>query len=48
MVQEFEKIGMNVMGISETKWFGLGMMWIILHSGCPVPGGDKRMKGMTG
>ena len=29
MIQEFKKIGMNVMGISETKWFGLGMVWMI-------------------
>ena len=34
MVQEFRKFGMNVVGISETKWFGQDihvqyMMWMV-------------------
>ena len=46
MVQEFRNFGMNIVGISETKWFGQGVYdgFLILHSGRPVPGSDERVE----
>ena len=47
MVEEFEKFSMEVVGISETKWFGQDMYdvggFLILHSGRPVPGVGERV-----
>ena len=41
MVQELKKYGVNVTGISETKWFGQAVYQVegytIIHSGRPVP-----------
>ena len=41
MVQEFRNFGMNIVSISETKWFGQSVYdvdgFLILHSGHPVP-----------
>ncbi len=41
MVCEFKKYGINIAGISETKWFGQAVYMVedftILHSGRPVP-----------
>lgn len=42
MVQELKRFGMNITGISETKWFGQAVYnvegYTILHSGWPIPG----------
>ncbi len=41
MVREFNKYGINIAGISETKWFGQVVYMVedftILHSGRPAP-----------
>ena len=48
MVQEFRKFGMNVVGITETKWFAQDVYdvdsFLILHSGCPVPGTGEKVE----
>ena len=47
VVQELKKYGMSITGISETKWFGKDLYdvegYMILHSGCPLPGDDRPM-----
>ena len=52
MVEEFKEYSMNVVGISETKWFGQDMYdvngFLILHSGCFVPGNGEKVEGMRG
>ena len=46
MVMELKKYRMNVVGISETKWFGSAVYsvdgHVILHSGRPVPADGNR------
>ena len=49
MVIELKKYRMNVVGISDTKWFGNAVYkvdgYVILHSGRPVPAdGDKAIR----
>ena len=48
MVEEFKKFSMEVVGISETKWFGQDMYdvggFLILHSWRPVPGAGERVE----
>ena len=49
MVMELKKYRMNVVGISETKWFGSAVYkvdgYVILHSGRHVPAdGDKALR----
>ncbi len=48
MVQVFKEYGMNIVGISETKWFGLRKYKVndhlILHSGHPVPAEDEAVE----
>ena len=49
MVTELNKYRMNVVGISETKWFGRAVYkedgYVILLSGRPVPAdGDKALR----
>ena len=48
MVQELRKFGLSVVGISDTKWFGNAIYdvdgFLILHSGCPVPGVGERVE----
>ena len=52
MVQELRKYRMSITGINETKWFGQAMYnvegYIILHSGCPVPGDAQRVERNAG
>ena len=37
---------MSIVGISETKWFGQDIYgFLILYSGCPVPGAGERNEG---
>ena len=42
MVEEFKKFSMEVVGISETKWFGQDMYDV--GAGCPVPGAGERVE----
>ena len=48
MVQELRKFGLSVVDISETEWFGNAIYdvdgFLILHSGCPVPGVGERVE----
>ena len=49
MVMEFKKYRVNVVGISETKWFGSAVYsvdgLVILHSGRQVPAdGNKTLR----
>ena len=48
MVQELKKYGMNVVGISETKWFGNAVYdvdgYLMLHSGRRVPDSGDRVE----
>ena len=48
MVRELKKYGINVTGISETKWFGQAVYQVegytILHSGRPVPDESPRLR----
>ena len=48
MVEEFRKFNMNIIGISEIKWFGQEKYevdgYVILHSGRPVPVGDEAVE----
>ena len=44
-MQELKKYGMNVVGISETKWFGNAVDgYLVLHSGRPVPDSGDRVE----
>ena len=43
--QEFRKLGMSIVGISETKWFGQDIYgFLILHSECPVAGAGEKVE----
>jgi hypothetical protein len=48
MVQELKKYRINVVGISETKWFGNAVYdvdgYLVLHSGRPIPDGGDRVE----
>ena len=48
MVQELRKLGMSIVGISETKWFGQDIYdvdgFLILHSGRPVPEAGEKVE----
>ena len=48
MAQDFRKFGMNVVGISETKWFGHNVYdvdgFLILASGRPVPRTGEKVQ----
>ena len=52
VVQEFGKFGMNVVGISETRWFGQNVYdvdgFLILHSGVLCRELVRRWKGTRG
>ena len=47
-VEEFRKFNVEVVGISETKWFGQDMYdvgsFLILHFGCPVTGAGEQVE----
>ena len=48
MIEVFRKFGMNIVGISETKWFGQDKYevggYLILRSGRPIPTGDEAVE----
>ena len=48
MVQELHRFGINVVGVSETKWFGSAIYdvdgYLILHSGRAVPGEGEKVE----
>ncbi len=49
MIQEFRKFGMNVVGISETKWFGQDVYEVDgFFLGVLCQGLVRRWKGMRG
>ena len=48
MVRELKKYNMNLVGISETKWFGQAVYkvegYTVLHLGRPIPGESPMVR----